>query len=76
MSDAKFNITPLASSSFQQYTYDNDFPSNFLIEVEMINAKFKITPLALSFIVKFNITPMTVMFSVFSNDAEIPIKPS
>ena len=28
--------------------YDNDFPTNFPIEVEMTNAKFKITPLALS----------------------------
>ena len=76
MSDAKFNITPqhLVHCWVQQYTYDNDFPSNFLIEVEMINAKFKITPLALPFIIKFNITPMTVMFSVFSNETETPVE--
>jgi len=48
MSDAKFNIKSLVSSSLlvQQYTYDNDFSSGFHIEAETSNAKFNITPLA------------------------------
>jgi len=50
-SDANFNITPLASIHcwVQQYTYSygNEFPSNFHIRVEITNAKFKFTPLAL-----------------------------
>ena len=49
MSDAKFNIIPLASSSLLSSTIHlwYDFPSDFLVEVKMTNVKFQITPLAL-----------------------------
>ena len=57
----------------QQYTYDSDFPSSFRIEVEMTNAKFKITPLALLSLLSSTLTYDSGILS-FSNEAKITME--